>query len=80
MDITRCMKEIEKVIKSHIELSEMPWLRPCPFCGNDASMKYMNPPGNTEQSYHVECKECQARTTNCYEKTYAARNWNSRIS
>lgn len=48
-------------------------LKPCPFCGSDKIRVISN-----GVSYHVNCDQCECRTTRYRKKDKAIEVWNRR--
>jgi len=51
-------------------------LEPCPFCGNSERVHIREQIGETW--FHVECANCDSRTTTCREVSNAIAAWNRR--
>ena len=61
-------------------------IKPCPFCGSAKGYIYLVddggdcPPKNYQDSFAVECDDCQAEGPWRHSKKEAAKAWNIRIS
>ena len=51
-------------------------LKPCPFCGNGASLEWMD--GDELDLCWVECGKCGASTVFCGQPELAIEAWNTR--
>lgn len=52
-------------------------LLPCPFCGGQAFLKWFGTKENGDETYYVECKDCEIATVVSLE-TEAIAAWNRR--
>ena len=53
-------------------------LKPCPFCGGEASYVRGYSPREEREFFKVFCKQCQCRTAEWLTLRYAAEVWNTR--
>lgn len=49
-------------------------LKPCPFCGGEAKMKFGNPSQQkqNQKSVFIQCKTCKAKTETIRQMPYEA--------
>ena len=52
-------------------------IKKCPFCGGKAVL--MSNDAGKKKTYYVMCHDCCARSTECFDKTYAVKYWNKRL-
>ncbi len=54
-------------------------LKPCPFCGGEASMS-IGRNGENEQLMYVECVSCAGMANMCRYRAEAVTAWNTRAT
>ena len=60
-------------------MSNVPELKPCPFCGSAEIVYVISVPASDGRSTRAECSMCFARTRGCDDTREAALLWNRRI-
>ena len=55
-------------------------LKPCPFCGGEASMSHGKTALGTIVIHYAECIDCAAMSEGVADENEAVRLWNTRIS
>ena len=75
-------KKLDEAVKAWNKRSKAPELKPCPFCGGTARMKYLKQDGEftpkEEILGYVECSKCHAVSVSGSDIENIIDYWNSR--
>ncbi len=54
-------------------------LKPCPFCGGEASLSMGQMGVTRAQAYYIECDNCAASSEMFFDGNRAIKAWNNRV-